>query len=74
MATLMEKDVLIEKTSSIAFAITKNTKLKGETASSQAAFSWISESRQFLLSSAPSDIDFMSWVNILNSIKARYER
>lgn len=60
MATLMEKDVLIEKTASIAFSISKTTKLRGETATSRADFSWLSESRQFLLSSAPENINFLA--------------
>ena len=73
MATIMEKEVLIEKAAAIACAIRKKVRLTGETTTSKADFSLICESRQYLLESAPSDIDFSCWVSFLNAIKIRYE-
>lgn len=74
MASIMEKDVLIEIAANVACAISKSVRLTGETDSSKTDFSLICESRQYFLLSDPSDLDFTCWVNLLNSIKRRYER
>lgn len=49
MASIMEKDVLIEKAASVAFTIRKKVRLTGETTTSKADFSLICESREYFL-------------------------
>lgn len=73
MASIMEKDVLIEKAAIVALSILKSVRRTGETTTTKADFSLICEARHYFLCSEPSDLDFACWVNLLNSIKSRYQ-
>lgn len=71
MATLMEKDVLIEKIASLSARICKQ---KANEITANPDLEWLKKSRTLLLCSDPQSIQFDAWVSILNSIKQSYER
>lgn len=58
MASIMEKDVLIEKAAIVAFTILKSVRRKGETTTTKADFSLICQVRHYFLFSKPSDLGF----------------
>lgn len=70
MATIMEKDVLIEKIANL----TAKIGLAQEDNSFNPDLEWLKKSRTMLLCSTPESIKFEAWVAILNSIKQNYER
>ena len=70
MATIMEKDVLIEKIANL----TARIGLAQEDNSFNPDIEWLKKSRTMLLCATPESIQFEAWVTILNSIKQNYDR
>ena len=69
MATIMEKDVLIEKIANL----TAKIGLAQEDNSVNPDLEWLKKSRTMLLCTPAEDIQFEAWVSILNSIRQAYK-